>query len=316
MPSITLSIDIYGGDGGITYVMSAVAKVLCMVDGDIAFALCGKEEDIIPHIKSLRLEPFLDSNRIFIVESYKIPMGTTSTSRVWRTYPESSLVKSIQLQKDGIADATLSAGDTGAIYATSIFTLGRADGISRPALAATMPSEAGKTVLLLDVGASLDSKPEHLFNFGEIGFDYIKKINGEEKPNVGLLNIGSEDYKGTKKIREAAQLLQKNCLGYNGYVEGDGILKGDNSVVVCDGFVGNVVLKNSEQLFRFMRKLVSGSLNEPASKKLEIFNSEIYGSVPILGIKGNVFKAHGGSSVNALVHAITTALKTLYLLKN
>jgi len=315
LSSITLSIDVHGGDFGFSNMMPAIAKVLHGSDLPFRLALCGKKEDIENSILEMRLEPFVDSGRIFIVDaSQEIPAGE-SVSRIWRNFPDSSLVRSVSIQHEGLADATLSAGDTGALFAASVFVLGREEGVTRPALAATLPTETGKTVLLLDVGASLDCNPEHLLGFGTMGYSYMKRISRDASPKVGLLNVGTEAHKGTIKIRRANEMFEKECEGYIGYVEGGDMLRGNCSVVVCDGFIGNALLKNSESLFNFIKKQIAGSISGSASAKLDLFNSEIYGSVPILGLNGHVFKAHGGSSVNALSHAIATALKTVYLLR-
>lgn len=314
MSSITLAIDVHGGDAGITHVMPAVAQTLQLSKGDFRLALCGIKEEIENQISELRLDSFLESGRIFIVDSPEVVPEGESVSRIWRNYPNSSLVKAVSLQKEGVAHATLSAGDTGALFAASVFLLGREKGVGRPALAATLPTETGRTVLLMDVGASLECKAEHLLGFGQIGYRYMQQINGEESPSVGLLNVGVESHKGTHKIRKANALFEKQCPGYTGYVEGGDMLRGNHSVVVCDGFVGNALLKNSESLFSFMKRHVADGLSGKANARLELFNSEIYGSVPILGLNGTVFKAHGGSSVNALTHAVATALKTVYLL--
>ena len=314
MSSITLSIDVHGGDYGIQNVMPAVAKVLRESNQTFRLALCGRKSEIEQTISEMRLDSFVESGRIFIVSAeQEVPKGE-SVSRIWRNYPESSLVKAIAIQNDGIANASLSAGDTGALFASSVFVLGRQDTISRPALAATLPTETGKTVLLLDVGASLDCNPEHLLGFGQMGYAYMKLLNREQDPKIGLLNVGTEEHKGTVKIRRANELFVQSCPGYIGYVEGGDMLRGNCSVVVCDGFIGNALLKNSESLFSFMKKQIAGYISGSASAKLDLFNSEIYGSVPILGLNGHVFKAHGGSSINALTHAIATALKTVYLL--
>jgi glycerol-3-phosphate acyltransferase PlsX len=315
LSSITLAIDIHGGDRGIDFMMPAIATVINGSGSSLNFILCGVKSEIEESIKTLRLDSLYESGRILIEEATNTSQEETSISRIWRTHPDSSLVKSISLQQDGRAHATLSAGDTGALFASSIFLLGKEDGVSRPALAATLPSEAGRTVLLLDVGASLDCRAEHLANFGKIGFDYMSKMCRGVTPKVGLLNVGKESYKGTAKIKEVNTILEAMNINYSGYIEGSDILTGEHTVVVCDGFSGNLILKNSEQLFRFMRKMVEKSLSEPAAKRLDVFNSEIYGSVPILGIRGNVFKAHGGSSINALTHAVATAVKTVYLLQ-
>ncbi len=294
--------------------MPAIAQVLQLCGDNFKIALCGHSEQIHKEITRIRLDSFLESGRIFIVDAPDVVPEGESISRIWRKYPNSSLVKAVALQRDGMAHATLSAGDTGTLFAASLFLLGREEGVARPALAATLPTENGSTVLLLDVGASLECKAEHLLGFGQIGYRYMQSINNESSPKVGLLNVGTEEHKGTTKIRNANTLFTKSCPGYTGYVEGGDILRGDHAVVVCDGFIGNALLKNSESLFSFMKRQIAGSLSGDVSKKLDMFNSEIYGSVPILGINGAVFKAHGGSSVNALTHAVATALKTVQLL--
>ncbi len=314
MQSITLAVDVHGGDVGVTQVIPAVAQVLQLSSDNFTIALCGRTKEIQEEITKIRLDSFLESGRIFIVDAPEVVPAGESMSRIWRKYPNSSLIKAVSLQKEGIAHATLSAGDTGVLFAAALFLLGREKGVSRPALAATMPTETGSTVLLLDVGASLECKAEHLLGFGQIGYRYMQSINQDKNPKVGLLNVGSEPHKGTTKIKYANELFTQSCPGYTGYVEGGDILRGDHAVVVCDGFIGNALLKNSESLFSFMKRQIAGSLSGDVSKRLDMFNSEIYGSVPILGINGAVFKAHGGSSTNALTHAVATALKTVQLL--
>ncbi len=317
MSPITLAVDMHGGDNGLPFMMKAITESLKIEELSHQLLLCGNEQEIYSEMTKMRLDSFIESGRISVIHA---PQQFDSTqdetiSRIWRKYPNSSLVKSISLQKEGKATVTLSAGDTGVLFTTATLLLGRQSDIERPALAATLPTPLKQPVLLLDVGANLDCKASHLRDFANLGSSYMEKVLGR-KPKVSLLNVGSEPYKGPSPVRDAHSLLTNELESYCGYIEGNRVLTGDADVIVCDGFTGNALLKISEGMFRFIQTQLSDSLDSTVQEKMEIFNSELYGSVPMLGIKGNIYKAHGSSSINALIHAIITTVKTVYLLEN
>jgi glycerol-3-phosphate acyltransferase PlsX len=236
----------------------------------------------------------------------------SNVSRLWRTFPNSSLVKCVWLQKNKEADASLSAGDTGALYASSLFLLGKEPKIDRAALAIIIPTISEKSAVLLDIGANAECSAKHLYQFATLGEKYCRKaLKPKELPKIGLLNIGSEAHKGTNAVKDAAVMIKKEFgEQFAGFIEGDKIFDGDVDVIVCDGFCGNVVLKTSESLYHFIQKKIGNLLPPDAIKKMQQFNGATYGSSPILGVNGNVFKAHGNSSVEAFSWAIIKAVKS------
>ncbi len=229
---------------------------------------------------------------------------------------DSSLNVAISLVKEKKADAVVSAGNTGALMAAALFNLGRVPGVERPAIATEFPAASGN-VLLLDMGANVDCKPKHLQQFGVMGSLYAKNVLHIKNPRVGLLNIGEEKEKGNELTREAYTLLENSPINFIGNVEAKEILSGKADVFVCDGFIGNLILKFGEtlgaQLFRMLRKEVSsGVLSRigllflyPALKKFQKkISYDEHGGAPLLGINGIVFKAHGRARARAIMSAL------------
>jgi glycerol-3-phosphate acyltransferase PlsX len=192
----------------------------------------------------------------------------------------------------------------------ALFILGRSDGAVRPALAAFLPTVKNKPVLLLDVGANLNCRAEHLVAFAKMGECYISKFLAKELPAVTLLSIGKESVKGTKVITEAENSVKKECRNYCGFIEGNEILSGIADVVVCDGFSGNVLLKAFESFHQLAASVLGEHMvsNNTLKKRMMILDPEMYGAVPFLGIKGTVLKAHGRSSSRAIANAINAAI--------
>lgn len=231
----------------------------------------------------------------------------------------SSIVRAAQLVKEGAAEAMVSAGSTGAVMASALLGLGRIKGIDRPAIAGVLPNEKGLTVLL-DAGANVDCKPQHLLQFGIMGYLYAKKILGIANPRVGLLSNGEEETKGNEITQVAYPLLLSSGINFIGNVEGRDIFRGTVDVVVCDGFVGNIVLKTGEglagALLKMMKEEVTKSwlakmgtvMAEPALKGLQrrIDYTE-YGGAPLLGANGVFIICHGSSSAKAIKNAIKVA---------
>ncbi len=232
---------------------------------------------------------------------------------------DSSIAVGITAQKEGRADAFVSAGHTGAVMSASTLILGRIPGISRPTIGAFFPTEQG-TTLLVDAGANVDCKPQHLFEFALMGSIYTRKMQNIERPTVGLLSIGEERSKGNSVTLEAYELLEKSTLNFVGNVEGRDILKGTANVIVCDGFVGNIVLKFAESVLgvlksRFrqyaargiVKKIWVGMMYGTLRKVLRDFDYQEYGGVPLLGVDGVSIIGHGSSSPKAVKNMIFKA---------
>jgi glycerol-3-phosphate acyltransferase PlsX len=197
------------------------------------------------------------------------------------------------------------------LIGAALFILGRTEVVSRPVLAAFIPTPV-KPVLIADVGANVNCRAEHLAGFAELGRAYVSRVFGKRDVKTALLNIGTEPSKGPEAVREAAAMLE-GSEGYAGFIEGGKVFSGDADVVVCDGFIGNVMLKTCESFYALMAEYMADSRDElkKLTQKIEALNSENYGAVPFLGINGTVLKAHGGSSVRSIKSAVLTAVKAV-----
>ena len=232
---------------------------------------------------------------------------------------DASVVVAFDLLKKGKVDAVVSAGNSGATLAAAIFALGRVEGIERPALPGILPSENGN-VILIDVGANVDCRPVHLFQFGIMADAFAKTYMAMTNPRVGLLSIGVEGGKGNEQVRVAHDLFKNSPLNFVGNVEGRDIFTGQVQIVVCDGFVGNVALKLSEGIVEAAAKMLKREMMDSFAGKagfwlgrrsFKKFKKKLdyaeYGGAPILGIKGAGVVCHGGSSAKAIKNAIMTA---------
>ncbi|MBI2847240.1 MAG: phosphate acyltransferase PlsX [Chloroflexi bacterium] len=235
----------------------------------------------------------------------------------------SSIAVGMELLKRGEISAFVSAGNTGAIMTTALFTLGTLEGVERPAIAALFPTATG-TAVLLDVGANSDCKPRFLVQFAQMGSTYMSRVYGIENPKVGLLSNGEEDGKGNNFTQKAHKLLKASPLNFTGNVEGKDIFSGKADVVVVDGFTGNVVMKTveglGEALFQSMKKALDGNISSkatmlfwgpPLSSVAKTWDYREYGGVPLLGVKGNVIMAHGRSDAKAIKNAVAQAARVV-----
>ncbi len=231
----------------------------------------------------------------------------------------SSIAVGLNLQKEGKADAFVSAGHTGAVMSASTLILGRIAGISRPTIGAFFPSRTG-VCLLVDAGANVDCKPRHLMEFGIMGSIYTSAMFAVANPAVGLLNVGEEETKGNEVSLEAHALLKGAPVNFIGNVEGRDILNGKAHVVVCDGFVGNILLKFGESVPSFFKDRISGFVGSSPLRKLMLLPAlntlrgamksmdyEEYGGVPLLGVKGVSIIGHGKSTPKAITNMIIKA---------
>jgi glycerol-3-phosphate acyltransferase PlsX len=233
----------------------------------------------------------------------------------------SSIRVCAELVKEGRAQAMVSAGNTGAAMISAKMVIGTVAGVDRPALAAVLPNSTGRTVLL-DVGANVDSKPVHLREFAVMGHFYAQEVIGTPKPRIGLLSIGEEEGKGTDLTREVFKVLKTTGLNFVGNVEGRDVFNGSVDVIVCDGFVGNVVLKSAESLAEFFGKMLRQEIEASPRAKLgyvlakpafdrfrERTDYSEYGAAPLLGVNGGCFIGHGRSNARAVQNAIRRAVE-------
>ncbi|MCL5056120.1 MAG: phosphate acyltransferase PlsX [Firmicutes bacterium] len=308
---VTIALDAMGGDYAPSEIVRGALEA-CHQDRSLEVILVGDEKRIKRDIrKPLPNLSILHTDEV--VEMHESP------SQALKKKKKASIILAANLVKNGEAQAVLSAGNTGAILETSVLTLGRLKGIRRPAIATSWPTHKG-VALLLDSGANANNKPEHLVQFALMGSVFVEKIRGITSPAIGLLNIGEEPNKGPSEIQEAFQMLQKSKLNFIGNVETTGFLAGEVDVAVCDGFVGNMVLKTaeavSEFLFdvikkelrrRFHTKVLSGFLKptfRSIGKRIDYIE---YGAAPFLGVNGICLKSHGKSKAKAIKNAIFTA---------
>ncbi|MBJ6765107.1 phosphate acyltransferase PlsX [Myxococcaceae bacterium JPH2] len=300
-----------------------------VVDGGVLFARAYPGHEVVLVGDEARVRPVLEKaeppeNVLFRHASEVVEMDEHA-SAAFRRKRDSSLRVGFELVRDGEASALVSAGNSGAVMAGGLLTLGRIPGVERPAIAALFPAlKGGGRCLLLDAGANVDCRPLHLAQFAVLGEAYVRMRLGIARPRVAVLSNGEEPSKGTVLTREASALLRGSPLEFVGYVEGKDLFSGDVEVVVTDGFTGNVVLKTSEGvgmgMAGLMRQAIEkrGGLPEKLGALLlkptlaglrRVMDYAEYGGAPLLGIQGVGIVAHGRSSPRAIFNALVTALQ-------
>ena len=281
------------------------------------FVLAGREDKVLPFLQ----DHGADMSRFEFIEAQDVISMDDDPVMAIRRKKDASMVRGLQCLAGGGGDAFVCAGNTGALFAGATLIVGRAEGIKRAAIGTIMPGE--KPCMLLDAGANATVKPEYLEQFAIIGASYMNKMFDIEFPSVGILNIGTEEHKGTDLQIEAAALLKANPdINYKGYVEANYVMRGFCDVVVCDGFSGNVYLKAVEGVGRrvsdlmrdvyshgFAAKLSYLAVRDRISRMKALFDASEYGGSPILGIKKPVIKAHGSSDARAIANAIYQAIR-------
>ncbi|MDR0137331.1 phosphate acyltransferase PlsX [Metabacillus idriensis] len=306
-----IAIDAMGGDNAPKAIVEGAMKAVTLFK-DIEITLYGRETLIKEHLSN--------PERITIVHTDTVIEGTDEPVRAVRRKKDASMVLMTNAVKEGQADACISAGNTGALMTAGLFIVGRIDGIERPALSPTLPTIDGQGFLMLDVGANVDAKPEHLQQYAIMGSIYAKQVRGLANPRIGLLNVGTEDKKGNELTKAAFQLLKESDLNFIGNVEARDLLDGAADVVVTDGFTGNVALKTVEgtalSVFKMLKSaLTSNMKSKLAAAVLKPQLKEIkgkmdyseYGGAGLFGLKAPVIKAHGSSDPNAVYNAIRQA---------
>jgi phosphate acyltransferase len=314
-----IAVDAMGGDyAPDNAVLGAVQAFEQNKDFDLI--LVGKKDEILKVADSHNLT--INEDMIHHTDEV-IEMGDSPTSSL-KKKPNSSIVIGAQLVRDKKADGFVSAGNTGAMSVSSIFNIGRIKGVGRPTLTAPFPNEKNGFTFIADVGAFVDSKPQHLLGYAILSSVFVKEIYGIENPKVGLLNVGEEEGKGYQLITETGNLLSKANLNYVGYVEGKDIFKGTVDLVVCDGFIGNILLKFAESIIPFLRarikdyasesfmnKIKAGISRTPLKEALKNANYELHGGLPLLGLNGISIIGHGSSTPLAIKNMVLRA-KEMY----
>src|SRR6201996_772441 len=286
---------------------------------DIEVVLVGREQDIKAE---LRNHPSAHDLPIHIVHASEV-IGMHEKVEAIRTKKDSSMRVGLKLVREGKAAGFVTAGNTGAAMATAKMVLGALPGVDRPALATPMPTSKSNPCVLLDVGANVDCKAHNLEQFAVMGEMYARSVLKIESPRVGLLSIGEEETKGNELTREAFPLIKALPIKFIGNVEGRDIFSGQADVIVCDGFVGNVALKTSEGVGRFVRDVLRESLTRTVTAKVgallsrQAFNAfrrrldyTEYGGAPLLGVRGVCIIGHGSSNDNAIYNGIRVAYES------
>jgi glycerol-3-phosphate acyltransferase PlsX len=310
-----IALDAMGGDKAPVGIIEGAFEAAREASERIEVVLVGKRDLLEAHISAQRLE----ASNVEIVDAPEVIEMSESPATAIRRKRASSIAIGMNLHREGKVRAFVSAGNTGAVVASSLLTLGRLPGIERPAIAIHLPTDSGGTVLI-DGGANSDCAPHNLLQFAFMGSAYAETFFGKENPRVALLSIGEERSKGNELTRGSYELLEKSGLNFTGNVEGRDVFTGAADVVVTDGFVGNVVLKFTESIIyyintlireetgkRFFAKIGAG-LMKPVFRgvKRKLDYAE-YGGMPLLGVNGVVIISHGKSSSRAIKNAVLAA---------
>lgn len=314
-----IAVDAMGGDFAPRNTVVGAISALA-VDQDIELILVGQKDKIEKEISDNNLK--FDSDNIVdateVIEMFDSPTGSLKSK------PDSSIVVGARMVKERKADAFVSAGNTGAMMAASTLLTGRIKGVSRPTIGAAFPTVSGKVCNVYDVGASVESKPQHLFEYAVMGSIFVSEMQGTKNPTIGTLSVGEEDKKGNELVKNTNLLLKNSDLNFIGNVEGRDILNGSLDIVVCDGFVGNIILKFGESFMNFLKgrirsyadqglvnKLKAGVAKGVLKVSLKDMDYQTHGGVPLLGINGISIIGHGSSSPLAIRNMVLRA-KEMY----
>lgn len=307
-------VDAMGGDNAPEAIVEGCLEAL-KEKKDFTITLIGERRKI----EDLLIEKKYDKARLSVCHASEVITNNDIPTKAIRKKADSSMMVGFRKLKEKEGDVFVSAGSSGALLAGSIYTLRRIKGISRPALGSVIPTKRGRT-LLLDSGLNHTIKPQNYLQFAYLGSAYMKSLFGVENPRIGLINVGTEEEKGTDNVKEANGLLRESGLNYLGYVEGQDFFKGVTDVAVTDGFTGNVMLKLIEgtanyffsevkiALFRnFKSKIGAFFLKDSLNIFKNRMDVDVNGGAPILGVDGLVIKSHGSSSAKTIKHVVLKA---------
>lgn len=313
---LTIALDAMGGDHGPDVIVPAALES-AENHPNLHLVLVGDESRLR---KVLNGRDSAYAGRITVHHATQLVEMHESPSKALRGKKDSSMRVAIDLVKEGVADACVSAGNTGALMAIAKFVLKTIPGVARPAIIAMLPSKSGHTHVL-DLGANVDCSAEILCQFAIMGYELVKAVEDREHPRVGLLNIGEEEIKGGEQVKQAAKMLGETHINFVGFVEGNDIFSGQVDVVVTDGFTGNVALKAIEGI----AKLLGGSLKDEFGRNLltrflallalpvlnafkKRFDPRRYNGASLVGLRGIVVKSHGNADQVAFANAIRVAI--------
>jgi phosphate acyltransferase len=305
---VRIALDAMGTDRHPAVEVEGALQALGDLPGRFELLLVGDSE----RIEAELARHDYDASRLHVIHAPdRIEPGEPAVSAA-RRKPKSSIVVGLKLQKQGRADAFVSAGSTGAVMAASVFHFRPIPGVDRPAVGTILPTTV-QPCLLIDAGANVDCKPHHLQQFARLGSIYVEDVWQRPNPRVGLLNIGEEPEKGDELTVETHRLLRASELNFVGNIEGRDVIRGTCDVLVADGFVGNVLLKFYESIMGFMHGLLTTELAQNPAASLDIdrlfagFDYTDYGGAPLLGVNGVTIICHGGSPPRAVKNAIRVA---------
>ncbi|QAS51032.1 phosphate acyltransferase PlsX [Halobacillus litoralis] len=306
-----LAIDAMGGDHAPEAIVKGAVEAADSIEG-LEITLIGDESRIKPFLKG--------QSNLSIIHTTEVITADDEPVRAVRRKKNASMVLMANEVKEGRADGCISAGNTGALMSAGLFLVGRMKGVERPALSPTLPTEDGKGFLMLDVGANVDAKPDHLLQYAVIGSIYAENVRNIDEPRVGLLNVGTEEGKGNDLTKKAFRLMQEAPINFVGNVEARDLMSGVADVVVTDGFTGNVTLKTIEgtamtmfsmikQTFmtNFKTKIAAGLAKNDLKKLKDQLDYSEYGGAGLFGLSAPVIKAHGSSNERAVLNAIRQA---------
>lgn len=308
---VRIAIDAMGGDHAPEVVVEGSIAATARFPDDLTVILVGREDEIrsfLPESEDDSLPPGIE-----IVHADQVIEMSESPTSALKTKPNSSIHVGLGLLAQGDVASFVSVGNTGAVMAVSIFVTKRIDGVLRPSLASYYPT-AKSFCIVLDVGANVECKPEHLVQFAKMGRVYIERVHQRENPTIALMNIGEESSKGNDLVKEAYKLLQAETeLNFIGNIEGRDLMAHGADIVICDGFVGNIMLKLGESVATILVEMLKSEVegmkltwDERATVAKVVgtvkkrFDYEEFGGAPLLGIRGNIMIGHGGSTAKAI----------------
>jgi phosphate acyltransferase len=307
-----IAVDAMGSDRAPTIEVEGAIEALRSLRGTFKLVLVGDRDAIEAELSGYTDAPL---DRVEVVHaSQRIGMGESPAQAI-RRKPNSSIVIGLNLHKRGEVDAFISAGSTGAVMAGSLVILRPLAGVDRPPVGAILPTRHGH-ILLIDAGANVDTRPQQLLTFAHLGAIYAHDLMGVERPRIGLLNIGEEPEKGNEHALQSYQILAESSLNFVGNIEGRDIIEHECDVLVCDGFVGNVLLKFYESVAGFILQLLRKEMSVAKveldlHRIFQILDYTEYGGAPLLGVNGVVIICHGGSPPKALTNAIRVAAQAV-----
>jgi len=314
-----IAVDVMGGDHGCGVVIEGAKQALQTCGGISTLYLVGDETEIRAALSRLHCH----DDRLQIIHASEVLTMEDKPTAGLRKKKDCSVARAIELVKNGRAEAVVSPGNTGGILAASTLKLRTLPGVDRPAIATVIPAPENEFVLL-DAGANIDCKPVHLLHYAVMGHVYSREILGYRNPRVGILSVGTEEIKGNELTLEAYKLCKKVDINFIGNVEGHDLFRNRVEVVVCDGFVGNIVLKTCESLAKGLLTWLKAELTRNLKRRIGALlarnafraitrrmDPDSYGGAPLLGLNGHVMKAHGSAREKAIMNAIRVTTEVI-----